>query len=169
MFFPSSSLKSAYDHLPPHHSNMVHVIYVHTPIVHFEANSSQARESDIGLKSHLNLLENTRFAVGEKMMFTKFVLMCILTVAVSGGFAPTNIPVKRYCSTALSDALRLTCGGRYNSMSDYRDETYYRYPETLVRSRLISELLPERVGLVHECCRRPCGYNELRKYCLPVD
>lgn len=34
MFFASSSLKSAYDHLSPHHSNMVHVIYVHTPIVH---------------------------------------------------------------------------------------------------------------------------------------
>lgn len=86
--------------------------------------------------------------------------------------AEHSIETKKYCSSNLSDAIRQICGGRYNSLSR-------QYPESVGYGaiRSLQSLAPEEEsyfrpltnGPIHECCRRPCGYHELKSYCAPID
>ncbi|XP_067637959.1 insulin-like [Eurosta solidaginis] len=78
-----------------------------------------------------------------------------------------EIEFKRYCSTNLSDAIRLICGGRYYSLSrKFPDSVGMGHVSSLKRlAGEESELRQPFQGAIHECCRRPCGYSELKSYC----
>ncbi|XP_037928024.1 insulin-like peptide [Teleopsis dalmanni] len=82
----------------------------------------------------------------------------------------TNIEFKRYCSNTLSDAIRIICGGRFNSLSrQFPDSVGTGTLKTSTLKRLVPDdhHRPLNTGPIHECCRRPCGYSELKMYCAP--
>lgn len=84
-----------------------------------------------------------------------------------------NIEFKIYCSSSLSDALQLICGGKFYSFSKKFPETIAgplstrMYRESALLRRLIPDdfFQPLSGRSIHECCRRPCGYSELKMYC----
>ncbi|KAL9881368.1 probable insulin-like peptide 5 [Glossina fuscipes] len=75
---------------------------------------------------------------------------------------------RRYCSTALFEAIRIICGGRYNSLGKRYPDSFGNY-RTSTLKRLVPDddiiYRPSFGGAAHECCRRPCGYSELQAYC----
>ncbi|XP_055854496.1 insulin-like [Episyrphus balteatus] len=85
-----------------------------------------------------------------------------------------NIEFKIYCSSSLSDALQLICGGKFYSFSKKFPEAIGGPLSTRMyrESAFLRKLIPEDFfqplngnGSIHECCRRPCGYSELKMYC----
>uniref|UniRef100_A0A1A9W9A8 Insulin-like domain-containing protein n=1 Tax=Glossina brevipalpis TaxID=37001 RepID=A0A1A9W9A8_9MUSC len=111
--------------------------------------------------------------------FVVFVVYLLLLVFIPAPIQPlpltpsadnTSFEYKRYCSSALSDAIRLICGGRFNSLSR-------KYPDNIGNGMFRLKRFatddgifyrPKQTGLIHECCRRPCGYSELKMYCAPI-
>ncbi|XP_017467983.1 PREDICTED: insulin-like [Rhagoletis zephyria] len=81
----------------------------------------------------------------------------------------SDVEFKRYCSTNLSDAIRLICGGRYYSLSrKFPDSVGMGHVSSLKRlAGEDGEYRQPFQGAIHECCRRPCGYSELKSYCDP--
>lgn len=85
-----------------------------------------------------------------------------------------NIEFKIYCSTSLSDALQLICGGKFYSLSKKFPESIGGPLSTRMYrdSAFLRKLIPDDFfqpltgnGSIHECCRRPCGFSELKMYC----
>lgn len=85
-----------------------------------------------------------------------------------------NIEFKIYCSSSLSDALKLICGGKFYSLSKKFPESIGGPLSTRMyrESAILKKLIPDEFfqpltgnASIHECCRRPCGYSELRTYC----
>ncbi|KNC27000.1 hypothetical protein FF38_02304 [Lucilia cuprina] len=111
------------------------------------------------------------------LSFTTIILVICLIVII---YMPTpaqthplspqdgHTPNRRYCSTALFEAIRVICEGRTNSLSSrYPDSVGNRRPSLLRRLLPDDDVIfrPSFGGAVHECCRRPCGYSELHAYC----
>ncbi|XP_044001723.1 insulin-like growth factor I [Aphidius gifuensis] len=87
------------------------------------------------------------------MQFMRFLF--VITMIYVSFINNINAGKTRYCSTNLGNALSLVCMGRgYNEPSD---KSYYEYNESY------------SIGAADECCRDGCSYDDLEKYCKPLD